>query len=79
MATLPVKHTFYAGDIAPASGVYRVVHRGHRADHRVLIIKGDEFPRCRRCGRDVSFELADPTEYAAHDWDFAGPNLRLVK
>ncbi|HEU5450724.1 MAG TPA: hypothetical protein VFU76_02005 [Terriglobales bacterium] len=79
MATSPIRHLFHPGDVAAVSGVYRVVHRGHRADHRVMIIKGDEFPRCRRCSRDVTYELIEATEYGPHDWDFAGPNLRLVE
>lgn len=79
MATAPLKRSFSPGDVAPVSGTFRVVHSSHRADHRVLVIKGDEFPACRRCGREVTFELVENTNYAPHDWDFAGPNLRLVK
>ena len=44
----------------------------------VILLKGDEFPACRNCKSEVRFELAEPIDYAAHDWDFAGPNLRLV-
>lgn len=79
MATLPTERSFRPGETAPVSGTYRVVHLGHRGDHRVLIIRGDEFPGCRRCQQAVRFELVEGIDYAAHDWDLAGPNLQLVK
>ena len=80
VASLPIHHhLFHPGELAPVSGIYRALHREHRADHRVMIIQGDEFPLCRVCQQQVCFELAEGADYATHDWDFAGPNLRLVK
>ena len=66
---------FRPGDLAPISGVYRVIHkRAHRADHDALVIRGEELPPCRLCGRDVYFEVGQPTSHLTHDWDFAGPS-----
>jgi hypothetical protein len=63
---------YHAGDRAQRSGVYRVVHVRHRKPHRVLMIQGDEFPPCRFCKQAVTFQLVEPSEYIAHDLDFAG-------
>ena len=43
--------------LIPGSGIYRVVHRQHRAPHEVTLLGGDLFPRCAKCGEDVEFEL----------------------
>ena len=48
---------FQPGDICTQSGVYQVIHRAHRLPHKVVIAKGDTFPRCQRCGDDVRFWL----------------------
>jgi hypothetical protein len=55
------------------SGVYRVVHAGHRADHEVLAVNGDVLPGCRICGGEVRFYLERMIGYATQDWDLAGP------
>ena len=67
------------GSIASESGIYRVMHDGHRRDHYVTIIQGDEFPHCRVCRAKVRYQLASRANYAAHDWDFAGPRPELLK
>ena len=50
--------TFETGHIVPVTGIYRVVHAGHRLPHEVVILKDEEFPRCAKCSDAVLFELA---------------------
>jgi hypothetical protein len=66
------------GDTASVSGLYRVYHNAHRSDHDVIILAGETFPACRSCGGLVGFDLVEPIEHVAHDWDFTGPNLKLI-
>lgn len=67
------------GDRVPVSGVYRVLHDQHRAEHLVTAIYGEDFPRCRKCGNQVCFQLWLEIEYMPRDWDLSGPNLQLLK
>lgn len=46
------------GAVAPETGIYRVVHTGHRLPHEVVILQGQRFPRCSKCTSSVLFELA---------------------
>jgi len=45
------------GAVCTQDGIYQVIHHGHRAPHRVLVRKGDRFPRCNGCGQAVRFRL----------------------
>ena len=73
MAVISIlREHFRVGDRAPRSGSYRVIHKGHRKSHRVLVLRGDEFPPCRFCKDEAVFELAESAEYIAHDIDFSG-------
>ncbi len=63
------------GHSAPASGIYRVVHKLHRAPHEVVLLRGEELPTCRSCKVDVTFTLVEAVEHVTHDMDFAGPIL----
>ena len=47
---------FKTGQIVPESGIYRVVHAGHRLPHEVTLLKGEAFPRCAKCADKVEFE-----------------------
>lgn len=67
-----IRDYFHVGDRAPESGIYRAIHRGHRRDHNVILLRGDEFPQCRFCKNDPLFMLIDGAEYVSHDIDFAG-------
>lgn len=72
------RHLFEVKGLAPGetiamTGVYRVVHAEHRADHEVVAITGDILPGCRVCLGEVRFYMERPIDYAAHDWDLAGP------
>jgi len=69
------------GEIAPTSGIYAVIHEGHRPPHELLVIRGEEFPPCRTCKLGVVFEPVQAVEHLTHDLDFAGlvlstPELR---
>lgn len=67
------------GETVARSGVYRVVHAEHRADHEVLAINGDILPACRNCRGEVRFYLEKPIDYATHDWDLAGPVISISR
>ncbi len=60
--------------MVPVSGIYRVLHDGHRADHEVLAIRGEEFPACRICKVEVKFQVSRVTPHVTHDFDLAGPD-----
>ncbi len=67
------------GEFARVSGIYEAVHVKHRPDHEVLVIRGEEFPCCRTCTNSVRFRLVAPVDHVTHDWDFAGPALRVLR
>ena len=48
---------FKAGELVPASGVYRVLHSAHRASHEVSMIAGETLPKCKTCGDSVAYQL----------------------
>ena len=52
------------------SGIYQVFHAGHRMAHNVVLIAGEAFPRCVRCGNDVRFRLKEATSDLKSDPDF---------
>ena len=45
------------GEKVPKSGIYKVVHDGHEADHEVTAVIGEPFPPCRGCGDKAHFVL----------------------
>ncbi len=58
------------GEAIVHTGIYRVLHRGHRATHTVVLLAGQHFPRCVRCGQDVEFQLVEATPHIRQDRDF---------
>ena len=58
-----VDRTFKTGQLIPASGIYRIVHRQHRLPHIVTLLKNETFPRCIKCGNLVEFELVLAAEH----------------
>lgn len=64
------------GDTVSQSGVYRVSHHEHRADHLVIALQGDVLPACRVCQRGVRFHLEQEVGHVTSDWDLAGPLLQ---
>lgn len=49
---------FVPGDTVPLSGVYRVEHKSHRLMHEATLLGNSRFPRCKRCGDAVRFNMA---------------------
>ncbi len=58
------------GQAIVQSGIYRVLHSGHRVSHFVVLLAGESFPRCARCGDRVTFELFQATSDTRNDPDF---------
>ena len=57
-AGLARRSIFSAGDTAPFSGIYHVIHdRCDLETHYVVAIYGDVFPSCLKCASAVRFEL----------------------
>ena len=50
------------GELCTQGGVYQVIHHAHRVIHKVLVRKGELFPRCNGCGEAVRFRLIKQAE-----------------
>ncbi len=67
---------FHPGEINARTGVFRVIHYRHRFSHDVLVLEGDLFPRCHKCGELVRFEsihaheAENPISSVLEDLDF---------
>jgi hypothetical protein len=59
---MSVVNFYQTGQTVGKSGVYRVIHAGHRLPHAVTICKGESFPRCAKCADLVTFELVHAVE-----------------
>jgi hypothetical protein len=60
---------FAPGEKIPASGIYNVIHDkvdgdDHAQQHRITLIAGGAFPRCKGCGEWVRFRLYQAAENA---------------
>ncbi len=62
---------FRPGDLAPHTGIYRVIHHRHRPEHDVIVICGEELPACRTCKGAVRFTIQITGKHVTHDFDFA--------
>lgn len=76
---------YSAGETAPATGLYQVVHdsilpsdQRHRPAHLVIVVEGEPFRPCNRCGQAVLYRLVAEGIHLLHDWDFTGPPELLV-
>jgi len=65
---VPFFPEFAPGEPARSTGVYRVIHDLHRSPHTATVLKGDEFPVCKKCGDRVRYQLWLESEYFAQDW-----------
>lgn len=62
---------FRPGELVPVAGVYVVLHNGHRAEHAVTMLAGDQFPPCSVCRDEVRFRLERQASAIGSDNDFA--------
>src|SRR5689334_22189787 len=79
---MPRKATtiYRPGSIAPITAVYCVRHgSGHRSEHEVIVIRGEDFPPCRQCRGKVEFEVVHPASHITHELDFAGLSSLVVQ
>ena len=51
------REPFLLVKLCTQGGIYQVIHQAHRMPHKVLVRKGDYFPRCNGCGPAVRFRL----------------------
>jgi hypothetical protein len=63
---------FKPGENVPSSGVYRVLHKGHRNGHDATLREGEQFPTCAVCEREVRFRLVQSAKLIDRDVDFVG-------
>jgi len=54
---MPLKTHLHTGEVVPTTGIYAVYHAEHRLPHEVILVGGDKFPRCSKCGSSVRFGL----------------------
>jgi len=54
------RRKFATGEVATQSGIYEVVHEGHRLPHEVTLLSGQVFPPCAKCADAVYFRLIRP-------------------
>jgi hypothetical protein len=64
------EQVFKAGEVAPVSGVYTVVHESHRQNHLATLFQGERFPACARCQGKVRFILSRMARLVSEDNDF---------
>jgi len=67
--------SYATGERVPSTGIYRVRHRRHRAEHEATLREGETFPLCQICGNAVVFEsVASDGDYQpdhiGYDSDF---------
>lgn len=61
---------FKPGEKVPTSGVYRVLHKGHRDGHDATLREGELFPTCTVCNDQVRFRLVQSAKLIDGDEDF---------
>jgi hypothetical protein len=76
---VPLFPEFAPGERARANGVYRVLHDSHRDTHSVTIMKGDEFPVCKKCGDRVRYQLWLESEYFTKGWEENVSRLGVIE
>ncbi len=54
----------------PETGVYAVLHGSGEEAGDTMLVKGDMFPECRRCSKQVRYRLIRSAPYIFEDKDF---------
>lgn len=72
---------YVAGEHVCISGVYQVVHLGHRPPHEVWVRAEETFPHCHSCGDKVIFKFMGRAteqlcEHISSDRDFQPSKVR---
>ncbi len=64
--------THNSGETALISGIYRAEHSAPNGKHagEAVIIKGNRFPSCSRCGELLEFSLLQAAIHISEDEDF---------
>jgi hypothetical protein len=75
---LSTEQEFAPGERAPRTGLYRVVHVGHRLSHKGLLLEGEKFPSCKHCDDGVRFFLYMRAQFLNTDYDFGGLPAKQV-
>jgi hypothetical protein len=70
------EQVFKPGEMVPKSGLYLVVHGGHRADHEATLFQGEQFPGCGQCEKAVRFRLLRGATPISDDTDFRQKKAR---
>ena len=71
MGPFAVGPAYKSGDPVRETGIYEVTHKvEHRAEHEVVLLTGDIFPRCETCQSEVAFRLIRTAPYIFQDADF---------
>lgn len=75
----PSPHT--SGETALTSGIYSAAHPATNGKHagEVVIIKGSQFPSCRRCGESLEFCLVQSAVHISEDEDFITGNTDVLE
>lgn len=73
-----------AGEPVSRTGVYRIIHQGHRQPHEATLRKGETFPRCAVCGDAVMFEFIEALgniqpEHIGYDSNFVRSVMKKPK
>jgi hypothetical protein len=70
------EHVYKPEETVPHSGLYLVMHRGHRRNHEATLFAGECFPACLHCGMNVRFQLIRAAVPIMKDADFCQPKVR---
>jgi hypothetical protein len=68
-----------SGETALISGIYQAGHPVINGKHggEVVIIKGNQFPKCSRCGEPMEFSLLQGAIHISEDEDFKAESTSL--
>jgi hypothetical protein len=72
--------THNSGETALVSGIYMAGHPATNGGHatEIVIIKGNEFQNCSRCGETLEFSLLQRAAHISEDEDFKAEGCSAV-